>query len=89
MPKTYQVSRKFRLVASLPEGKTGKEALAASGGPRCDDATWIDGLGEARAGEQYLRCYAPHTQLSLEEWIEFKKVGGATYLSAHWKDEQR
>ena len=79
----YSVSNKYRMVARLPEGKTGKQALAESGGQRCGDQAWIDGMGEASAGDHYLRCYAPTVELSREEWAAFRAAGGTTYLSAH------
>lgn len=82
----YQTSGRFRHAAKLPEGKTGKQALAECGGPRCDDQAWIDGMGEAHSGDYYLRCHAPDEDtvvMTREEWHAFKKAGGTTYLTAH------
>ncbi len=72
----FQVSGHFRLAAKLPEGKTGKQALADTD---CGDAAWIEGLGEAHCGDHYLLCYAAHTGMSKEEWKAFKESGGSTY----------
>lgn len=49
-----QVSRKFRSVARLPEGKTGIEALADAS----RDLVWARTLGEEHAAEQFRRVYA-------------------------------
>lgn len=76
----FQVSGRFRLVAKLPDGKTGMQALAECGGQRCDDQKWIDGLGERHCGDYYLRCYAASEELTRKEWHTFKKSGGKTYF---------
>lgn len=52
----FSISNKYRTIARFPVGKTGKQALAECGGQRCDDAKWIEMLGEAGAGDHYLRC---------------------------------
>ena len=67
-----QVSRKYRMVARLPEGKTGLEALAEVDPRLAKDM--LDRMNNA-AAEQYLRCYAkpPYVlTLSVEEFDEFK-----------------
>lgn len=77
----FQVSGKFRLVCRLPEGLTGKQALAAAA-KHTDVQKWVDGMGEEHAGDHYLRCYAAHEELNEVEWRAFKKTGGSTYLMA-------
>lgn len=85
----FSVSHKYRIVARFPEGKTGKQALAESGGQRCDDQAWVDGMGEGHSGDHYLRCYAREAdlwkELSIEEWREFRKAGGTTYMAWHYE----
>lgn len=76
----YQVSRKHRMVARLPDGKTGVQALAeASGRP-----DWARMLGETNAGDQFLRCYTDRgglcVTLDRETFEEFRRLGGDTYL---------
>jgi hypothetical protein len=79
----YQVSRKWRSIAKLPEGKTGIEALTeVSGRPE-----WAAALGEGRAGDHYLRCYAKkQRELPLELFIAFRRWGGCCY-SQYWDRE--
>jgi hypothetical protein len=64
-----QVSRKYRIVARLPEGKTGLEALA-----EVDPELAKHMLDEVNleAGRHYMRVHARHTQLSLT-WEEFNE----------------
>jgi hypothetical protein len=72
----FQVSRRYRIVARLPEGKTGIEALSeASGRPE-----WAAGLRETNAGDQFLRVYATDTRtLDRPTFAAFRKAGGGTY----------
>jgi hypothetical protein len=88
----YQVSRNYRLVAKLPDGKTGVEALidACRSGeiPTARDyESWAKRLGEGHAGDQYLRSnIASAIQLTREAFENFRKLGGSTYLDKHWHD---
>ena len=94
----YQVSHHHRHVARLPAGKSGVQALIEaadaerispwmSAAQRAEahwaNARWANGLGEASAGDQFLRVYAEGLGLvrwlSREEFDEFKSAGGSTY----------
>lgn len=84
----YQVSRGFFMVAKLPEGKTGKQALFEAtckhGQHRGSDAQrWVDNLGERHAGDHYLRCYAHldgNTKtVGADVFEAFRKLGGGVY----------
>lgn len=78
----FQVSRAYGHVMRLPYGKTGMEALRESGGQRCDDEEWIQGLGEEHCGDYYLRVHAPNSQrvrLTPEEFNYYRHLGGRTY----------
>lgn len=98
----YQVSRNHRMLARLPEGKTGMEALIdaenESGHPHPDLEEWAHGLGEAHAGDSFLRCHAmrlasrfpdefAHLSKTLDSFTfnEWRRLGGETYMSKHWK----
>jgi hypothetical protein len=87
----FQVSSRHRIVARFPKGKTGKQALAESGGQRCDDQAWIDGMGEGGSGDFYLRVYANTEglwkELTIAEWRAFKKAGGTTYQSYSYQGQ--
>jgi hypothetical protein len=84
----HQVSRAYRGVARLPEGMTGTEALIdaerRSDHPHPNLETWATRMGEAHAGEHYLRCYAGrdgHSRdLDIPTFAAFRKLGGGTYL---------
>lgn len=89
----FQVSRKHRLVARLPNGMTGVQALlqkAQSERP-WDAEKWVNGLGEAHAGDYWLRTYAESEgltrNLDKEEFEEFRAAGGDTYMAVTWKKE--
>ncbi len=72
----YQISSAHRTVARLPEGLTGRQALAAASG----DPEWAGQLGERAAGDYYLRCYGKDTlTLDAPTFIEFRRLGGSTY----------
>ncbi len=90
----YQVSRNARMVARLPEGQTGIEALidAQRASPvRSDYALWARRMGEGSAGDYYLRCHALrdrpelHKELTREEFAAFRKAGGETYMTKTWQ----
>jgi hypothetical protein len=74
-----QISSKYRLVARLPPGMTGLEALAKVD-PRLAQ-NFLDNANEL-AAQQYLRCYpgVDKIRLTYEEFGAFKKV-----LDPHWK----
>lgn len=68
----HQVSRAYREVARLPEGKTGKEALLEVGW------TDTDGMLEWHAADQFRRVYAQSRglvrQLTRSEFEWFKRL---------------
>lgn len=82
-----QVSRKHRMVARLPPGKTGVQALIeaerATDYPHPDLDRWARGLGDRGAGDQYMRCYADTegnvVTLDIPTFAAFRKLGGNTY----------
>lgn len=64
-----QVSRKYRTLARLPEGKTGLEALRRF--------ITIDGISEPEAGDHFLRVHSrDKVQLDRFVFAEFCKIGG-------------
>ena len=84
-----QTSRKHRMLARLPDGKTGVEALADAErryGHQPDPVKWATGLGNGGAGSFYLSRYAHHDlnncTVDLPTFSAFKKLGGTTYY--HW-----
>lgn len=89
----FQVSRHHRMLARLPEGKTGTEALIearlkAIGGFRpgywpAEVRRWAEGMGEARAAEHFRRVYAWYTdgltcKVNHETFEAFRRLGGST-----------
>lgn len=85
----YQTSRKYRHVARLPKGMTGKEALK-SVTPE-NRHYWVDGLGESSAGDHYLCVHGkPEDSLTLTipEFNAFRKLGGNTYRAKHWEEDE-
>lgn len=81
----YQVSRKYGIVARLPAGLTGREALAQH---------WrgAERLTEGGAGNLYLRVYAPPAdQLTLApaEFIAFRRAGGRDYVQGPYPGVSR
>lgn len=71
-----QISRRYRIVARLPRGKTGLEALEEADPALVED--WLASL-EERATEQYLRVYAPNElkeTLTEEEFNAFLRLRG-------------
>jgi hypothetical protein len=79
----FQISRAYRTVARLPEGKTGIQALIDATKDRREDAErWANGLGEASAGDHYLRVHSPkkdQLELTFHEFAAFRRMGGGTY----------
>lgn len=76
----FQVSAKYRHLARLPEGKTGKQALQDAE-PDRDYSQWDEGA----CGDHFLRCFPHHStfgvmELNVDEWAYYKKIGGSTYL---------
>ena len=86
----YQTSRRWRMIARLPEGKTGIEALIEA---RLKHITvrrdywisetkrWANMLGEESSAEQFRRCYAHetpglHRTLDKETFDAFRRLGG-------------
>jgi hypothetical protein len=84
----YQISRKSRIVARLPTGMTGKQALK-SVTPESRHY-WVDAMRDSRAGEHYLRCYGipDHSiQLDVPTFAAFRHLGGDTYQATHWESD--
>jgi hypothetical protein len=78
----YQTSRRFRHLARLPEGKTGKEALLESDFQHYDKEHWIACMDEYSAGDFYLRGRAADKiVVSKEVFDQFRKLGGNTYMA--------
>jgi len=82
----YQTSRKFRCLARLPEGMTGKEALLEEAKKErpWDAEKWVNCLGERSAGDHWLRCYSRRVeecnqQVSQKVFDAFRRLGGGTY----------
>lgn len=84
----YQVSRRWRTVARLPDGKTGVQALTEAE-TRRDAEKWAKMLGEGSAGDHFLRCHANKDglwkELDVPTFAAFRKLGGDTYQSAHYR----
>lgn len=77
----YQVSRSYRQIARLPEGKTGRQLLAEM--PEYKHMTTKAGLNNASLDDFWLRMFAfrdPEFSLTLtvEEFAEFRRLGGKT-----------
>ena len=77
----FQVSRKYRTVARLPEGKTGKEALLESSRRSVPDAPrWVACLSERDAADYWGRVHARAASLWLEldvaTFAAFRRLGG-------------
>ncbi len=74
MGRWYQTSRKHRMIARLPDGKSGIEALTDAVGPRR--------LSEALAGDQFLRVHARGDLVKVLHpagFAAFRRHGGGTY----------
>lgn len=75
----YQVSSAHRMLAKLPEGKTGRMALyEAAKHERTDAWQWAFSMGEPSAADQYLRVYANSIIVSPAVFAAFKRLGGRT-----------
>lgn len=77
----YQVSRSYRQIAKLPDGKTGRQLLAEM--PAYKHMTTNPGLNSASLDDFWLRLFAfqdPEHSLTLtvEEFAEFRRLGGKT-----------
>lgn len=70
----YIVNRRHGIVACLPEGKTGTEALGTASG----NANWANQISEEDAGEQYLCIYA----FEDDAWIELDSPTFKAFLQA-------
>lgn len=74
----YQISRVYRTLARLPEGATGKEALNSTARSTARPTK----LEEGRAGDQYLRVYAPqHDRVEIDHatFRAYRALGGGDY----------
>lgn len=80
----FQISRKYRMLAKLPDGQTGIQALIEAHQKRTyvrpDLIRWAYGLGEYHCGDSYLRGFAPAIEVDKETFDEFRKLGGTTYF---------
>ena len=77
----YQVSRAYQILARLPEGETGKAALAeAAHRDHYDAKGWAERMPERDAADQFLRVYAREEGLWVmvtdDVFDEFRKQGG-------------
>ena len=74
----YQTSRRYRMLARLPDDKNGQE---------------IRNLIEAQIGDCYLRVYAPEkdrvTVACHRVFEAFRNLGGATYLAARFHPKEQ
>ena len=78
----HQVSRKHRMVAKLPTGLDGIEALIQAERrldyPHPNLEEWARGLGNRHAGDQYMRCYAEQegnmVTLDIPTFAAFRKL---------------
>lgn len=85
----YQISRKYRHIARLPEGMTGKQALKLVTPP--ERHYWVEAMGESSAGDHYLSCYSPPNQqvvLDIPTFMAFRQAGGNTYRASHWANDE-
>jgi len=80
-----QISRKYRLFARIPDGKTGKQALLEASRAACVNEKhyevareWMSKMFEHDAARYYRRVYAPHYEASIQQMTEFKAAGGKT-----------
>ena len=90
----FQISRRHRMLARLPEGMTGKEALFEARkkeiGPKHwggyweeDTAKWVNNLGEESCAEHFRRVYSTYDKtlnITLDEktFNAFRSLGGRT-----------
>lgn len=85
----YQISRKYRHIAKLPEGMTGKQALKTV--TSIERHYWVDAMGESSAGDHYLSCYSPtnlRIVLDIPTFMAFRQAGGNTYRAIHWVNDE-
>lgn len=86
----FQVSRSSGGVARLPEGKTGKEALAEALSGQPWEVRSAENMTEGAAGEHYMRCYARQegltAELSPRDFNLFRQNQGRTYHIAWLND---
>ena len=85
----YQTSRAYCMLAKLPVGKTGIQALIeaeqASRDGREYAQVWAARMGEHHSGDHFLRMHAKgklKKTVSSQVMDEFKKLGGGTYSQA-------
>lgn len=88
----FQTSSRYCMLAKLPEGKTGQEALYEAsvkeyvGGPheaywRREQLRWAFSMSNDHAADQYLRVYAPEElRKSVHPTVmkAFRQLGGRT-----------
>lgn len=67
----YQVSRRYRLVARLPPGYTGRKAL------REKNPKLASEMSEAHCRDHFLRVYAEHLELDAETFVAFRVLRNA------------
>lgn len=80
----FQVSGKYRMVARLPSGMSGVQALKTL---HIREPQWAEAMGEGHAGDHYLRMtsHSAAKTLTTAEWKKFKEDGGTTYLSRSYQ----
>lgn len=73
----YQVSIAHRMLAKLPDGKTGRMALyEATNATRSDAWRWAFGMGESNAADYYCRVYGKSIVVTPAVFAAFKRLGG-------------
>lgn len=83
-----QLSRKHRIVARLPPGKTGLEALREADSEAYER---VMRLAEESAAEDYRRFHArgeDRRELSIEEFAAFRKAGGRRWLFFRFRERR-
>lgn len=74
-----QISRKYGIIARLPNGKGGIESLVDVS-DRKDARLWAEMLGETAAGDYFRRCHADRLGLtkvlSQGDLSTFRELGG-------------
>ena len=78
-----QVSRRYYILARLPEGKTGKQALldySRTNFLRSDLYRWVNMIGEDQSASFFRRVCSRYLGLWVEVkwdvWKEFRRLGG-------------
>lgn len=87
----HSISRRYRMIARLPDDMTGQQALRWAieqyneKPVSAHEEAWIDGLGDAQAARHFMRVYTCYEfskafsrVLRVFEYQAFRKLGGRT-----------